>query len=59
MKYCIFKEHWSRFPSTKMGEKKNLNASTKAVLLEFNIVFFLANATVRVSGGAFEFAASY
>lgn len=42
-----------------MGEKKNLNASTKAVLLEFNIVFFLANATVRVSGGAFEFAASY
>lgn len=51
MKYCIFKEHWSRFPSTKMGGKKNLNASTKAVLLEFNIVFFLANATIRVLGG--------
>lgn len=59
MKYCVFKEHWSRFPSTEMGGKKNLKAWTKAVLLEFNIkVFFLANATMSF-GWSFEFAAPY
>jgi len=47
MIYCVFKEHWSRFPSTNTGVK---NLKTKTVLLEFNIkVFFLA--TVRVLGG--------